>query len=63
MLLVIARNVKQARGNGAGAPGPAYQCQRLAWNCTGGYSVGQALRCDVPTQCCKFACIGVRSTA
>ena len=48
MLLVIARNVKQARGNGAGAPGPAYQCQRLAWRCTGDYSVGQALRCKVP---------------
>ncbi len=48
MLLVIARNVKQARRKSEGAPGPAYQRQRLAWRCTGDYSVGQALRCKVP---------------
>ena len=63
MLLVIVRNVKQARGKSEGAPGSAYQRKRLAWRCTGGYNVGQALRCEVPTQCCKFAFIGVRRPA
>ena len=63
MLLVIAQNVKQAWGKNEGAPGSAYQRKPLAWRCTGGYSVGQALRCEVPTQCCKLAFIGVRSPA
>lgn len=48
MLLVIARNVKQARGKSEGASGPAYQRRCPAWRRTGGYSVGQALRCEVP---------------